>query len=122
MGCINCENEIEVTFAVERFPCLHCGEKVVIEYHMCSNCGIVWRTVDGAVDSGSIVTPDMRKTFDAEGLDDILGTLQEIHSEEHSMEELLHRCLQCNAISFEVKKGEYECVECGFMWEVVGCE
>ena len=36
-----------------------------------------------------------------------------------TMQDLVHRCLRCETISYEVKPRHYHCPDCGFEWEVL---
>lgn len=123
MECIHCESVGKV-FAEESYPCTHCGEKVIMEYYMCENCGLVWRTVDGAVDQGSLFTEEDRCDFEVDGMEKALNELVVNRKDTPSMSECISRCLKCNVISYEVKEGEFECSDpnCGFRWEVIKCE
>jgi len=49
--------------------------------------------------------------------------LMEIHTNgESCMSDYVHKCLRCNEYGFEVAPGEFECVSCGFSWEVTNLE
>jgi len=41
-----------------------------------------------------------------------------------SLLDVIHRCLACNEMAFEVEKNKYECgdTNCNFTWEVLDCE
>jgi len=121
MDCINCEGEGKV-FAIESYPCTHCGERLNMEYYMCADCGLVWRTIDGVVDKDSLFTEEERVDFEVDGMERALNDLIQRREPARSMNEFINRCLNCNALSYEVKQGSYECSECGFRWEVIECE
>jgi len=38
-----------------------------------------------------------------------------------NMTDMIHRCLNCDAVAYEVGNGKYECPVCSFTWEVVSC-
>jgi len=38
------------------------------------------------------------------------------------MEGYVHKCLRCNAYGFETTPGNFECMKCGFEWEVFTVE
>ena len=122
MECVNCGGKGEV-FATESYPCSHCGEKLIMEYCMCPTCGIVWRTIDGIVDQDSLFTEEARIDFEVDGMEQALNELMMNKETERSMDECINRCLRCNSISYEVKKGSFKCSDpdCGFEWEVIEC-
>lgn len=123
MECVSCEGKGKV-FAVESYPCSHCNEKLVMEYYMCEACGLVWRTIDGIVDQDSLFTEEDRGDFEADGMEQALSELMMRKDATRSMDECINRCLRCNSISYEVKKGSFKCSDsdCGFEWEVIECE
>ena len=38
-----------------------------------------------------------------------------------SMVDYIHKCLMCNAISYEKEENVWCCPTCDFEWEVTGC-
>jgi ribosomal protein L37E len=36
-----------------------------------------------------------------------------------TMQEVIHKCLRCNAIAYEIQSQSYYCSHCGFEWEVI---
>lgn len=123
MECIHCEGDGKV-FAIESYPCSHCGQDLVMEYYMCGSCSLVWRTIDGVIDQSSLFTEEDRYDFEAAGMEEALNELVCNENDIRSMDECINRCLKCNALSYEVKRGSFECSDpaCGFKWEVVECE
>jgi acetyl-CoA carboxylase beta subunit len=37
----------------------------------------------------------------------------------NTMQEIIHKCLRCDTISYEIQPQLYHCPDCGFEWEVI---
>lgn len=142
MICLNCNSEdYEVTMS-ESFQCSHCDGYIFIEYCMCKECSSIWRAIDGVIDEKNVVSPEDlmgmigdngplsgMMTIDADAIDmhdeDFLKRIEEEimkhdnKSDSATMADLVHKCMKCQAVAYEIKPGFYECVECGFSWEVI---
>jgi len=128
---------------VDPIECVHCGKTINIEYSACEDCCIIFKTIDGTPTDDSIVEVqnDFIDSIDSL-IDMVIGCGKEILSEEDlsnllddlggdvevkevrltkgdSMSDYIHRCLKCNAISYEVSPGNYLCPECDFRWEIM---
>ena len=139
MICLNCRSEEYLVIYTEEYPCSHCGEDITIEFCTCTECGALWRAVDGKIIEESIVTTDdlirgltpindyitrteedmteeekeFMKKIEAEILKH-----ENLDSENVSMSDIIHRCLKCETIADEIKPGFFECPACKFSWEV----
>ena len=123
MICVNCELDSDTVFSTELYPCA-CGDNVIVEYNACKQCGTVWKSVNGdPMDNGSI---HMSKLFGDDGavFMDLLSELEGVIGTGDvgtatTMEECLDRCVECNAISYEIMPGLFKCPECKVEWEVI---
>lgn len=124
MKCMYCGEDDSVTILVESLPCKHCGGEIRIEYNVCKQCGLAWKTVDGEVVENT--------TFFDMGLDELFGDefladefefdipFMSPHKIESShMSDYVHKCLKCQTICFEIEENRWECPKCGFSWEVI---
>lgn len=124
MECVHCKKDTGVTILIEALPCKHCGGEIKVEYNVCKECGMAWKTVDGKILEDT--------TYFDVGLDEIFTEedeefLKEFdivlkHSEEDeakNMGDYIHKCFECQAPCFEVGENKWECPECGFTWEVL---
>lgn len=126
MGCYTCSTKKETLFFVESFPC-NCGDTVEIHYHKCEVCGSVWRECDGEVldETDVIRCNDLLEVMNDEGImEEQIDLIKDSLSTTSSMEDCIHRCLNCNGMATETEKGIYKCNDpvCCFEWEVVGSE
>ena len=117
MNCINCGSENFNTFFTETIPCAHCDEINNISYHACQSCGLIWKSIGGKILEGVMFTePDLGQLLN-ESMDKISSFMES--SSKNSMQEVIHKCLRCNTISFEIGPKLYHCPDCGFEWEVI---
>ena len=132
MGCINCENNDISNYYEEVIPCKHCGNDTIIDYFVCNACGIMWKEIDGEVIDNSadaedainelfpeneyIITDDFIDLF-KDGSD--INYFELDLSDKSSMQDMIHKCIRCNATSFEIKPRLYHCPDCGFEWEIL---
>lgn len=136
MNCIKCGSEEATdTYFIEVLPCPYCDEGIEIKYHICHECNITWKTVNDEVismadfDDGmppGLTDEDLLQAFSA-----IDGRLVKFSMDNidgvptgPAMGELLHRCIRCGSIAFEVSSKRWRCndPECQFEWEIVSCE
>lgn len=115
MICVNCGSENISSFFTELIPCGHCDEINEINYNVCKECSLVWKSVGDQPVEGTV--------FSDPGLGDMIGdTLDEfmqlIGDSPGTMHEVVHHCLKCNTISYEIKPQFFHCPDCGFEWEV----
>lgn len=123
MKCIYCGDDNSVTILVETLPCKHCGGEIRIEYNICKECGLAWKSVDGEIVENT--------TFFDLGLDDIFDddelikgfdipfNMDQCEIKSSYMSDYIHKCVRCQATCFESEKDRWECPECGFSWEVI---
>ena len=140
MICLNCNSTNSKIMYSESYPCSHCGGDLVVEYCMCIDCGTIWRAIDGAISTESVVNADDLMNIltpfnqfmnvqqgelspeDQKMLDNIEKELNKHATEDGqatTMSDMLHKCLKCESVVHEAKPGYFECDECGFSWEVV---
>ena len=137
MNCIHCGSSNTDVFFKEDIPCCHCEGAITVVYEACGDCNLMWKSVDGEVISNSADTLDELNDVllyeldkgpvisDEEAMvamDDFLNFLKEEADDSpivDSMQDLLHKCLRCESISYEVRPRHYLCPECGFEWEVL---
>ena len=141
MICFNCGSKQDAVFFKEEFPCAHCNEINVIEYNLCPDCGLMWKSVNGIPigdsqmnmhDLGDLAEilasgPDSwPKDIDVENIstkaNEYLEKLEKMDRGEASMGDYIHRCIKCDSTAVDVNDGRYKCTDCGFEWEVVKFE
>ena len=122
MECIHCNQDTGATILVESLPCKHCNGEIRMEYNVCKECGMAWKTIDGELVENT--------TFFDMGLDDIFAAedFQEFdmvlnwdqrHVQSSQMADYIHKCFKCQTVCFEVEGNRWECPCCGFTWEVI---
>lgn len=130
MECIKCGSNNTSKFFIERIPCNHCGETIELEYEVCNDCHIMWKSVDGEVINNSFDAPEELDRFLdnelGEDIEEFLKQAFDIPIEEvtitnasSSMQSMVHRCIRCEAIAYETKPRFFHCADCGFEWEVL---
>jgi len=136
MICTSCGSKKDAAFFTEDYTC-KCGEKILFEYNMCPDCGLMWRSVNGEVMKNSVIhiddfsnafmiPPTKLEPADEDMLKNMEKELSKVdkirRGESTSMADYIHNCLKCGAVAHEAKNGLYKCSECGFEWEVVSFE
>lgn len=138
MSCIKCNDESESMFFSESYEC-KCGEMNIISYHVCPNCGWMWREVNGKLSEGSEVHMDRLKEFSEafyneqilkedeqaifDNLQEEINRMARVDSgNASSMSDYVHRCLRCREVAYEAQPGIFKCTNCGFEWEVVNLD
>lgn len=102
MNCVNCKCNNVSTFFAEIVPCAYCNGKNDVEYHACKSCGLIWKSINNKiVDHIMFTDPNLGLSLSS------------------SMDEIIHKCLRCDKIAFEIESNLYHCSDCGFEWEVV---
>lgn len=116
MNCPNCKGNNILIFFSENIPCKHCGEDNEVEGLVCQDCGAMWRSIEGEILDETILSKQLvDNLFEPLDLEfDINAT--ELNS---TMNEVVHRCIRCNTISYEIAPNHYHCPECSFEWEVI---
>lgn len=122
--CVECSGPYVEQFYEEIVPCKHCGEETTVEYYVCSECGIMWKEVDGEIiDTSKDAMANIDEFLDEAGnTDDVPGLFaKEITSAEapKSMQDMVHKCLKCKATAYEVGPAKFKCPDCGFEWEIL---
>ena len=128
MVCINCGSTNTEIFFVEAIPCKDCGGLSCIEYHSCKDCQSIWKTLDGeffkSIPDVPEVLVDDFSVFELteEDLDTVIAefdTFVKSVEEKPSMKDMIHHCIRCDAIAFEVKPLSFYCPKCDFEWETL---
>lgn len=123
MECCICGSKSTMVFDNEIIPCHKCGESINLEYYSCRDCGAVWKALDGNLleciyteDERSEAPVDLKEILN----NDDFGSVQVIElTKRGTMDEMIHKCLMCNTVSYEVAAGLFHCPDCGFEWEVI---
>ena len=121
MKCVECNRTSETVFFVEIYPCPTCDDQVEVEYHACKHCGTVWKTANGEpMDYAKSKIKDFSDIVkNHKKFEDFFSYMAKDDNDIASMNQVIHRCLQCNHIAYETSDGNYECPDCGFTWEVL---
>ena len=78
---------------------------------ICNSCCAIWKRI------GEVVVTDTKEDKEVLfGADTIELDFEETP---FSMQDILHKCIRCNATSFEVGPNFYRCPDCGFEWEIL---
>lgn len=125
MECPKCEGEVVVIHA-DPIECSDCGATMVIEYCFCQNCGYGFRRKNGEfLDEMDVNESTLEDAIDEleELLEDDWEEVWEAHNSAHvgSMLDLITPCVKCgsNMTAYDEGLSEYECLECGFRWEIL---
>lgn len=118
--CEHCSSYNTLSFFVEHIPCSHCEEVIEVSYNVCQDCGLVWKTVDGELLDGVIFAePELGGMID-ESYTAIRDIIRNSEPEAPgTMNEVIHKCLRCGTLSYEVEPQLYHCPDCGFEWEIL---
>lgn len=121
MTCVTCGSENTSVFFSETIQCTSCNEDNVISFQICNDCGVIWKAVNDILLRGTAFVDQELSDFIS---DKIVGNPEfdnwfdttEIST---TMNDVIHRCLKCNAIAFESKPDVFCCSSCDFTWETV---
>jgi transcription elongation factor Elf1 len=126
MECPICESEIIVLHS-DPIECTDCGATMNIEYCVCPECHYSFRMINGEfldemqMDSDSLdeVVEDLENL-----LDDDYETVWAAESHLGSLLDLIHPCVKCGETMtvYDEDRNEYECLNCGFRWEILSNE
>ena len=126
MKCIRCNSDESTDmYFVETFPCPHCDDELEVQYHICKSCHITWKVVGDNVVSMADFEDDV--VF-ARSDEDFFEAFTHISTNEiltgPVMGELVHRCIRCGSIAFEIADKKWRCndPECQFEWEVLAID
>jgi len=119
MGCPNCGNNEILVLHSDFLECNDCGSPIRIDYCVCKSCGVGFRLNNnkfmemlGIADmefdeDGQIVGVEMK-----EGPNTVEDTM--------SMSEHIMPCARCQSPAvYKCDANTYECVDCGFKWEIL---
>lgn len=115
MDCINCGSNKNVSILKGVFICEHCDKTNFINYYRCEDCQETWKVVDLGV-AEQVNLEQSSNLFEEDG-SSCFGELHTIPL----MMGYIHKCLMCNAISYEKEENVWHCPECGFEWETISC-
>ena len=120
MNCVACGSDNISVFFSETFQCTCCDEDNTITFQICRDCGVIWKAVNDLLLKGTAITDPELSNFISSN---IVGNPEfdnwfdvEVNT---SMEEIVHRCLKCNAMAFESKPNVFCCSSCDFTWGTV---
>lgn len=113
MNCINCGSSSTGIFYNEIIPCGHCNEDNEIVHYSCRDCGVIWK----AIGNKHVLMGD---PDEEQLLNDLVKSFMTFIVEPKStMQEVIHKCLRCGTISYEIQPQLYHCPDCSFEWEVI---
>jgi len=117
MLCINCMSGKVDVFCTETLPCVHCDGVNVINYNVCQECGAVWKSSGNILLEGTmVVDPELVGTI-KDSIEDVFNVNEEVVKV--SMKDLVHKCIRCGVMSYEIENKVFHCPECGFEWEIL---
>ena len=115
MKCINCGFSTPFLFFTEEVDCFYCNEHNIIDYYLCNECGMVFRILNNTIDEVMAQLGPDRTEHLYSKMTQRAAPLDEFKT----MGEIIHRCLKCNSIAYEIKSNVYECSRCSFVWETI---
>lgn len=123
MNCPECNNGDTDMLHVDPLECADCGSTMNIEYWVCDKCNYSFRVINDEFLDGNRITVESMD----EAIEDLLEFLDEEgnpfedDSNVGSMLDLIHPCVKCGEAmtAYNSKTSEYECLVCGFKWEIL---
>ena len=121
MKCIHCKSDSVIIVFIDALPCKHCGGNINVEYNVCKDCGLAWKTVDGELlENTTFFDVDIDELFFGDDLCNELDiTIKNDNKKSDVMRDYIHKCLRCQSVCFETSENKWECPNCGFSWEVI---
>jgi ribosomal protein S27AE len=129
MNCPKCKEGELLVLHTDSIECTGCGSTMNIDYCLCPNCQWACRMNNGKfLDEMAMTT---------ESLGEVVEDLEELLSEGGpstmtwapesnvgSMLDLVHPCVKCGETmtAYDPETSEYECLMCGFKWEILSHE
>ena len=129
MKCPKCEKAELLVLHTDSIECIDCGSTMSIEYCLCPNCQWACRMNNGRfLDEMAMTTENLEGVV--EDLEELLGECGDPEitwapeSNIGSMLDLIHPCVRCGETMtvYNQDTSEYECLDCGFKWEVLSHE
>jgi len=116
MLCPKCDSDNIQLFNEKIITCIHCDGTNTISTYACEDCGSIWNATNGVIETNYILSGKEAKS--------IFDVAVENHKsrpvdKKAYMEDMVHTCIRCNAIAYEVEEDQYSCPECGFTWETL---
>ena len=128
MDCPKCEKAELLVLHTDPIKCTDCGSTMNIEYCFCPHCQWACRMNNDEFLDEMVMTTDNLKAVveDIQGLVDEgrepdLNVTWEPESNLGSMLDLVHPCVKCGEAmtAYDPETSEYECLMCGFKWEIL---
>ena len=126
MNCPECDNQEVIVLHTDSIECSDCGAIMRIGYCVCPKCYYSLRV-------NNVELLD-EMDVDSESLAEVVETLDHLLSDDFKewpidhhikdMLSLLHPCVKCGSVmtAYNQKAAEYECLACGFKWEILNYE
>ena len=124
MTCPKCGKVDLLVLHTDSIECMDCGSIVNVDYCLCPNCQYACR-----INNGELLD-EMQMT--TEGLGEAVEGLEELLSEcgppemtwspdINSMSDMIKPCVKCGETMtvYDPETSEYECLDCGFKWEIL---
>lgn len=112
--CAKCKGDKVVMISSDVFACDECENTIVLDAMLCTECDLLFRTVNGKMHD-SIVVP---KT---DVFNEILSNSSFLLDDDSmAMSDMIHNCLECGKLAYEYKENCFRCCDnaCGFEWEI----
>lgn len=120
MLCASCGSDKVLVFFEEKIICSHCNTVNILSYNLCTACGLVWHSIgDEPLEGTMVISPMLREIIKKDiNVEDLIVSVDS-NNVKGTMEEVVHKCIRCNSVAFEVAPGYYHCPKCNFEWEVI---
>lgn len=121
MKCPSCNSDAVNVFFSESLKCHHCNKENELSYNVCSECGIIWKSIHDEMVDGSSFSDDELSTVMVGSMVGTNRNYREMINEVNfnSMQELVHHCIRCGDSAYEVREKLFRCSVCDFEWEIV---
>jgi len=116
MECPACGSEEVYKFVDEIFECGSCGEVNTLSVAVCATCGTFWKEFNGAPVEGTCLTKQDLSHM-SKHIAEVLDKHEE-NSGKASMYDVVHKCIRCDSVAYDLGDGNFECPDCGFTWEI----
>lgn len=121
MKCPSCDSANVNVFFSESITCHHCKKENDISFNVCSDCGMIWKSIHGElIDGSSFSDKDLHTVMVGsmvgtnKNFGDLIGEVKF-----KSMSELVHSCIKCGGRAYEVNEKLFKCSVCNFEWEII---
>lgn len=126
MDCPKCKEGELLVLHTDSIKCTDCGSTMNISYCLCTGCQWACRMNNGRfLDEMAMTTGGLGEVV--EDLEELLAECDPPkitwtpESNVGSMLDLVHPCVKCGETMtvYDPETGEYECLDCGFKWEIL---